>query len=623
MTASKALVLYKNRPALVVESRDRLEIKLEDGSLIKVREKDVEALHPGPISSIPRPAEGGDFETARGMAEAGLFYRIQSSPTSSSARAGPAEVLSCWKEACEGSRFRLAEGGLIPLSDADVAKEAEKKERRQSEAADRTAFIERAKRARGGKKSAVQVGEGDKGDLFLPADERFLAEIEALSLGKASKSKLAAEIGLPETAEAAHAFLLRSGRWNEANNPYPSRAGCPLTAPKIALGSDSMLLARVDLRGFTSWAIDNAWSQDPDDAIGWDGESVYVHVADPAAAIHPGDPADEEALGRGTTLYLPEGTSPMLPDEALERFGLGLSETSPALTFRMKLGPDGAIESSEVLLSMVKVRRSYYEEADRLLESGEAPELQSLAAIAETRKARRTAGGAIEIDIPEVRVYVKDGEIRIDPLSKTRSSGIVREFMLLAGEGVARWAFEQGLPFPFYSQESPGEAGETAAGSGLAAQFARRRLMRGGITGPTPSAHRGLGLPFYAQATSPLRRYQDILGHMQVRAFLEGREPLSTDEVMRRCALAQAASAATRQAERASELHWTLAYLVRHPEWRGEGIIVGAAGQGGYQVYIPGLGLETRMRLGPGHDFDEKLLLQPVRIDPCHPGIGL
>jgi hypothetical protein len=75
-----------------------------------------------------------------------------------------------------------------------------------------------------------------------------------------------------------------------------------------------------------SWAIDNAWSKDPDDAIGWDGRSAWVHVADPASAILPDSAADKEALGRGSTLYLPELTAPMLPEEALERFGLGLAE---------------------------------------------------------------------------------------------------------------------------------------------------------------------------------------------------------------------------------------------------------------------------------------------------------
>jgi exoribonuclease-2 len=312
---------------------------------------------------------------------------------------------------------------------------------------------------------------------------------------------------------------------------------------------------------------------------------------------------------------MPEGISPLLPDAALERYGLGLSESSPALSFKIGLDAEGAIASVEALASTLAVRRTHYAAADELMDSGGVPELVELSKIAALRQARRVAAGAVEIDIPEVRVYVRDNVIRIERLPETRSSGLVREIMLLAGEAAARWAFERRLAFPFYGQEAPADSGDAARGSGLSAEFAKRRLMRGGILGPTPSAHRGLGLPFYAQVTSPLRRYQDLLGHMQIRAVLEGRETLDADEVARRCALAQAAQAATRQAERGSELHWTLAYLKRNPDWMGEGIIVGQVGAAAYQVYIPELGLETRLKLGSGRGLDESLSLRLARVE--------
>jgi len=612
------MALYKNRPVMVLEARDKLEIRLEDGSTLKVREKDLEALHPGPISAMPAPASGGDFDTARSMAEPGQALSYAALADLVFGSAGPAEVLACWAEGLEGSRFRQVAGALIPMSDEEVALAAEKRARKEGEANQRAAFIERAKLAKAGKHGGqtLQVQQGNNASpYFETGDDRFLAELEAFALGKSQKCRLAGEIGLAETSEAVHNYLLKTSCWDEKTNPWPSRAGCVLAAPKMPLGPEKSDLVRKDLRELKSWAIDNEWSHDPDDAVAWQDGWVYVHVADPAAAIRPGDEAEREARGRGTTLYLPEGTVPMLPDEALERFGLGLSGTSPALTVRMRVDADGSIAEAEVMASTVKVRRSHYAEADRFIDGGEAPELAALAGIAEARKARRLSQGAIEIDIPEVRVFVRNGLVEIAELPETRSSGIVRELMLLAGEGLARWAWERKLPFPFYSQEAPAEAGASAEGQSLSAQFARRRLMRGGITGPTPAAHRGLGLPFYAQATSPLRRYQDLLGHMQARAFLEGREPLPADEVMRSCAEAQAGSAATRQAERSSELHWTLAWLVQHPGWEGEGVIVGAGGQGSWQVYIPSLGLETRLRLGPGHGLDERLALRTARID--------
>ena len=506
MICAQSLALYKNRPVLVTESRDRIDIRLDDGSVLKVREKDLILLHEGPAKEMPRPAEGGDFETARKMLAG---PGAASLPWAELAElvfgeSSPAQALACWIEASKGLLFRIEEGLPYPMDDEAVAKEAQKRARKESEAAEKASFLERAKRIKAERRKNPTEGAPTR---FEELDSRFLSEIEALAYGKSEKSKTCVELGLSETPEAAQAFLLAVGYWDETVNPHPHRAGCPLAAPKVALGPDLDDLPRTDLTAMTSWAIDNAWSKDPDDAIGWDGSSVWVHVADPASAILPDSPADKEALGRGTTLYLPELTSPMFADEALERFGLGLSPTSKALSFRIGVAEDGSVAAVEAMASIVRVRRASYGEADTIIDSGGAPELSALALLAEKRRSRRVANGAIEIDIPEVRIKVegegRSREIDIEPVPDDRSSGIVREMMLLAGEAAARWAFERKLAFPFYGQESPSDMNETAMGTGLAAQFARRRLMRAGMWGPLPSAHRGLGLPFYAQVTSP------------------------------------------------------------------------------------------------------------------------
>jgi len=82
-----------------------------------------------------------------------------------------------------------------------------------------------------------------------------------------------------------------------------------------------------------------------------------------------------------------------------------------------------------------------------------------------------------------------------------------------------------------------------------------------------------------------------------------------------RPAASQAASAATRQAERASELHWTLAFLRRDPDWEGEAVIVGPAGPGAWQAYLPVLGLETRLKLGRDRALDERVRVRLARVD--------
>ena len=189
--------------------------------------------------------------------------------------------------------------------------------------------------------------------------------------------------------------------------------------------------------------------------------------------------------------------------------------------------------------------------------------------------------------------------------------------MVLAGEGLARWAFDRGLPFPYYSQEAPGSRDDLP--DGLAGEFAKRRLMKAGMAGVQPRAHQGLGVTMYAQATSPLRRYGDLLGHQQARAALAaeaGRTSypvLPADELSMRLARAAAGAQAVRKAERQSELHWTLAWLLERPGWEGEAVVV-QTGNGDALLYLPEIGLETRVRAS-GHELNTALRVRFQQAD--------
>ncbi|MBN2875292.1 MAG: RNB domain-containing ribonuclease [Spirochaetales bacterium] len=577
MIRDGSLVLYKLKPAVVTRDGDRIQLSFSAGPSVRVRDKDVELIHQGPVKIVPEPAAGGEFETAWEMTTGSTLSLAELAELAFGAT-GPAELLACRLAAVDSPLFR-ADGEAITALDAqERAAWESKRSRKENEAAERAAFIERAKAFR-----------------LEPGDERFWGEIEALALGRTNKSRTAADVGAGDSPESAHAWLLQAGLWTSRVNPHPARSGHPSRAPELNLGPNNDE-SRVDLTGMDAWAIDNAWSHDPDDAISWDGEAVWVHVADPASAIAPGSPADVEASDRSGTLYLPEGTIPMLPDEALTRFGLGLSDTSRALSFRLSIDDAGLITDVRVVPSTVRVTRKSYGEADALLSAGPLAELARLAAI---RSAYRQRNGAIDIDIPELRVWVQDGEPRVAPVPRFASSAVVREMMVLAGEGLARWAFDRSLPFPYYSQEAPGSREDLPPG--LAGEFAKRRLMRAGVAGVQPRAHQGLGVTMYAQATSPLRRYGDLLGHQQARAAIMAEAgnnsppPLPADELSMRLGKAAAGGQAVRRAERQSELHWTLAWLLDRPGWESSGIVVQSGG-GEALLYVSEVGLETRVR---------------------------
>ncbi|MGD9940623.1 MAG: ribonuclease catalytic domain-containing protein [Clostridia bacterium] len=594
MIPTGAIVFFKGKPAISTRDGDRLVLDIQGSQSARVRDKDVELIHPGPYQKLPAPAGAGDFETAWemtagtevGLAElAELVFGVD----------GAAERLACRQAAMDGELFRMEGTRIMALNAEERDRLADRRLKKETEASDRAAFIARAKKAN-----------------LEPGDERFWGEVEAFALGKTQKSKMAVDIGLGESMESAHAWLLRAGLWTPGINPHPSRADHPSKAPELELGDDDDS-GRIDLSAMQAWAIDNAWSHDPDDAISWDGKAVWVHVADPASVICPGSRADIEASDRSATLYLPEGTIPMLPDAALDRFGLGLSERSRALSIRIAVDEAGLISDVAISPSFVRVTRLSYAEADTALESGPLAELAGLAVI---RSAYRHKAGAVDINIPEVRVWVRDGVPHIDSIPDFRSSSVVREMMVLAGEAVARWAFDRSLPFPYYSQEAPGSRDELPVG--LAGEFAKRRLMRAGMAGAQPRAHQGLGVTMYAQSTSPLRRYGDLLGHQQIRAWLAkeaGRQaspPLPADELSMRLAKAAAALSAVRKAERSSQAHWTLVWLLEHPDWTGEGIVV----QTGQDTvfYIPSLGYETRIK-GGELGLNQSVSLRCLKVD--------
>ena len=163
----------------------------------------------------------------------------------------------------------------------------------------------------------------------------------------------------------------------------------------------------------------------------------------------------------------------------------------------------------------------------------------------------------------------------------------------MAGEAAARYALARDVPCPFATQDPP-EAGEFP--EGLAGMYARRRTLKRSQQTTVPAPHAGLGLEVYARTTSPLRRYLDLVVHQQLRAHLRGTPLLREQQILGRVGAAEAVTGNTRQAEFLAYKHWTLVYLMQHPDWRGEGIVVDKRDHRG-MVLIPALGLELRLHL--------------------------
>ncbi len=616
MIKKNSVVLYKNDAALVTDSPSGGKFPIQFPtqkagvySTQNVREKDVVLLHEGPASSLKAvldKASSADFNmdgtVGKQLAEAHelllsdeatssspiefselvqLFYGDFSADEAYALYALIRDTLYFSASQKDYENQRLV---FIPRSQKDIDAIKEKADQKGKEEELRAAFIQRLKQK--------QLIEGDS---------KYMVDVESLALGKTDKSRTMHDAHMKETPERAHKLLLDTGIWKITRNPYPYRWGLSMHSASESLASPPEE-ERLEVEG-VSYAIDNEWSADPDDAVAFDGKYLWVHIADPASTVMPDSSIDKVARERGSTLYIPEGASRMLCEESLEDYALGLTSKSRALSFRLELNDDGTINDCQIFKTHVNVKRLTYQEADTLKES---PELKPLFDIAEKNEQRRKKSGAVQIQMPEVNISVDPDtkNVTIKEVVHPQSSAMIREMMLLAGEGAARFAFQNGIPFPFVSQEEPDRI--ESVPEGLAGQYRLRRCMHRRSVGVTPSMHCGLGLAMYSQVTSPLRRYGDLIAHMQLRAFLDKRQMLDKDTMLLRVAMGEEAAQAAHKAERKSNMHWTLVYLLQNPEWTGKAVCLDTS-QKLPLFSIPSLALEVNIAVNAELNLNQEI----------------
>lgn len=618
-----SLVLYKNQPAVVTDrDGDKFIIRFctqpatPGGKKAvygeqKVREKDVVVLHEGPCSSLETVLSCNLQNLGNQLSETyELLLSDESTAESAVSLSDIAEYTlgdfkadeswALYSSLCTDVRFQLSQeafkNGILnfTLRSAEEIEALNKKQyEKEHEAEIRAAFISRVKARK----------------LNLPDDAKFMGEVEAFALCKTDKSRVLAEAKIPQTIEAAHRLLIDTGIWDFTKNPYPTRFGFSFDSAKEQLGAMPEE-ERMTVPGL-AYAIDSEHSADPDDAVAFDGEYLWVHIADPASSVEPDSKIDIAARDRGTTLYIPEGTSRMLCESCLEDYALGLKEDSRALSFRIKVDEESQIEECEVLKTCVKVKRLTYKYAE---EHKDSPELKPLFEIARKNRARREKNGAITIQMPEVDISVdkETKRVTVEPEARLESNEMIAELMIMAGEGAARFAFKNQIPFMYISQEAP-EFPDNLP-DGWAGQFARIKCMRKRSVGITPAPHAGLGVSFYSQVTSPLRRYGDLISHEQLRAFIDGRRLIQKDDMLERVAAGDAASVAAKKASRQSDTHWKLVYLLQNPDLQFEAFCIDRRGNDALFL-IPSLDMQATLRNCSDVKLNDRAELKVSKID--------
>ena len=303
---------------------------------------------------------------------------------------------------------------------------------------------------------------------------------------------------------------------------FPKGTGFPpLDAPAIR---EPLPMAAV-----RAFSIDDSQTTEIDDALSvqglGSGSVVFgVHIAAPGLAISPDSPVDKVARDRLSTVYMPGHKLTMLPDEVVQVYTLMAGRDCPAVSLYVTLNEDTLeVTGSETRLDRVPIAANLrHDQLDGVITeatlTGAAPADYEFAAelafahrLARHLKAAREVvrGKPENFNRPDYNFRLEralEGEPRGDETVSitTRARGsaldlIVAEAMILANSTWGGWLADHGVPGIYRSQAS----------------------MAPGIKvrmGTKPAPHAGMGVAQYTWATSPLRRYVDLVNQWQIIA---------------------------------------------------------------------------------------------------------
>lgn len=366
--------------------------------------------------------------------------------------------------------------------------------------------------------------------------------------------------------------------------------------------SSEEIADRRDLRDARIVTIDGDDAKDLDDGVYVErrangGFFLSVHIADVSYYVKENMPLDLEARQRGTSVYLVDRVLPMLPQRLSNGIcSLNADEDRLAMSVEMEVDAEGQVSRYEVFPSVIRVyRRLTYNIVRKILvEKDEALRkdnedilemLETMAGLCQSLRKRRTSRGAIDFELPEIKVKL-DGEgkpVQLIKRERSLAESIIEECMLVANETVAEHMFKKELPFMYRVHEDPSME-KIDKLNALLATFNLRinktpdmdkippallqgilnkvqgqpeeriisavmlRSMKQARYEAQNLGHFGLAAKYYTHFTSPIRRYPDLIVHRLLReTFTTGTIPSKRQEKLKTLLPEIAAHASTRE----------------------------------------------------------------------------
>lgn len=329
---------------------------------------------------------------------------------------------------------------------------------------------------------------------------------------------------------------------------------------------------RVDFRDKEIFTIDGEDAKDLDDAVRVEklkngNYRLEVHIADVSFYVRENSLLDNEALIRGTSIYMLGRVIPMLPRELSNGIcSLNAGEDRFTLSCLMEIDEKGKVVASEIVKGIIKVtERMSYTDVQAILDQSNEQTIKKykpyishfklMEELAQILKNKRKEQGYLNLDIPESKIDLDmDGRVtNIAKYETTFAHEIIEQFMLTANETVAEKFFWLEAPFIYRVHEDPDlekiqELNKFLFNFGMKIkanqdniypkEFAKileevkgkeeekvvsnlvLRTLKVARYEAQNQGHFGIASKYYCHFTSPIRRYPDLFIHRVISNYL-------------------------------------------------------------------------------------------------------
>ena len=360
----------------------------------------------------------------------------------------------------------------------------------------------------------------------------------------------------------------------EYNLPYEFPDDVILEAKKVENKiTKKDLQNRLDLRSKNIFTIDGEDAKDLDDAIYVtklenENYELGVSIADVSHYVAENSKLDQEAIIRGTSIYMLDRVIPMLPKELSNGIcSLNVNEDRLCLSVISEITPDGEIVSSDIRKAVINVKeRMSYADVQKILDGKNKKVLKRyekyiedfklMEELAKILKQKREGAGSLDLDIPESKVILDKNGFAID-IEKYKiyfANEIIEQFMLTANEIVAEKFYWLEAPFIYRVHEEPDTEKVNALNKFLfnfgykiksnkekvyPKAFAEvlekvkgreeemvvsnliSRTLKVARYESENKGHFGIASKYYCHFTSPIRRYPDLFIHRIISKYID------------------------------------------------------------------------------------------------------